>query len=160
MWDLQFLAFQGDITRVSAMLLVRDESGTSYPESAVTTAHHGASHHGEDPAKREDFAKINRYHTKLLAYFLKKMKETPDGDGSMLDNSLVLWTSNMGNANQHSHVNVGSLLVGGANGRHNPGKLRNIMDEGPTSNLLLSLLHMYGIDTPSIGDSTRPVSLA
>ena len=75
MYDLQFLAFQGDITRVSAMLLVRDESGTSYPESGVTTAHHGASHHGEDTVKREDYAKINRYHTKLLAYFLKKMKD-------------------------------------------------------------------------------------
>jgi len=160
MWDLQFLAFQGDITRVSAMLLVRDESGTSYPESGVTTAHHGSSHHGEDPAKREDFAKINRYHTKLLAYFLKKMKETPDGDGSMLDNSLVLWTSNMGNANQHSHVNVGSLMVGGASGRHKTGTVRNIMDEGPTSNLLLSLLHMYDIDAASIGDSTRATSLA
>ena len=160
MWDLQFLAFQGDITRVSAMLLVRDESGTSYPESGVTTAHHGASHHGEDTAKREDYAKINRYHTKLLAYFLKKMKETPDGDGSMLDNSLVMWTSNMGNANQHSHVNVGSLMVGGAGGRHNPGKLRNLIEEGPTSNLLLSLLHMYGIEAPSIGDSTAAVSLA
>jgi hypothetical protein len=160
MWDLQFLAFQGDITRVSAMLLVRDESGTSYPESGVTTAHHGASHHGEDPAKREDFAKINRYHAKLLAYFLKKMKETPEGDGTMLDNSLVMWTSNMGNANQHSHNNVGSLMVGGASGRHNPGKLRNLVEEGPTSNLLLSLLHMYDIEAPSIGDSTGPVSLA
>jgi hypothetical protein len=159
MYDLQFLAFQGDITRVSAMLLVRDESGTSYPESGVTTAHHGASHHGEDTVKREDYAKINRYHTKLLAYFLKKMKETPDGDGSMLDNSLVMWTSNMGNANQHSHVNVGALMVGGASGRHNPGKLQNLIEEGPTSNLLLSVLHMYGIDSPSIGDSTGPVSL-
>ncbi len=63
MWDLQFLAFQGNITRVSALLLVRDESGTSYPESGVNTAHHGASHHGEDPQRREDYAKINRYHT-------------------------------------------------------------------------------------------------
>ena len=159
MWDLQLLAFQGDITRVSALLLVRDESGTSYPESGVTTAHHGSSHHGEDLAKREDYAKINRYHSKLLAYFLKKMKETPDGDGNMLDNSLVFWTSNMGNANQHSHVNIGSLLVGGAGGRHKPGQLRNILAQGPTSNLLLSLLHMYDIDAESIGDSTGATSL-
>jgi len=160
MWDLQLLAFQGDITRVSALLLVRDESGTSYPESGVTTAHHGASHHGEDPAKREDYAKINRYHTRLLAYFLKKMKETPDGDGSLLDHSLLFWTSNMGNANQHSHVNVGSLMVGGAGGRHKTGTVRNILTQGPTSNLLLSLLHMYGIERESIGDSVGPVSLA
>src|SRR4029079_9428266 len=107
MWDLQFLAFQGDITRVSAMLLVRDESGTSYPESGVTTAHHGSSHHGEDPQRREAYAKINRYHTQLLAEFLQKMKKTNEGDGNMLENSLVFWTSNMGNANQHSHVNIG-----------------------------------------------------
>ena len=127
------------------------------PRASVTAP---APFRSEDPQRREDYAKINRYHAKLMANFLKKMKETPEGDGTMLDNSLVLWTSNMGNANQHSHVNVGSLLVGGASGRHNPGKLRNIMDEGPTSNVLLSLLHMYGIDTPSIGDSTGPVSLA
>jgi hypothetical protein len=159
MWDLQFLAFQGNITRVSALLLVRDESGTSYPESGVNTAHHGSSHHGEDPQRREDYAKINRYHAKLLANFLKKMKETPDGEGNMLDNSMVLWTSNMGNANQHSHVNVGSLMVGGAGGRHKTGTVRNIVAQGPTSNLLLSILHMYGIDSESIGDSTGAVSL-
>ena len=160
MWDLQFLAFQANITRVSAMLLVRDESATSYPESGVNTAHHGSSHHGEDPQKREDYAKINRYHTKLMANFLKKMKETPEGDGNMLDNSLVLWTSNMGNANQHSHVNVGSMIVGGASGRHKTGKVRNIVAKGPTSNFLLSLLHIYGIEEESIGDSTGAVSLA
>ena len=82
------------------------------------------------------------------------MKETPDGDGSMLDNSLLLWTSNMGNANQHSHVNVGSLLVGGAGGRHKTGKVKNVLTQGPTSNLLLTLLHMYDIEAESIGDST------
>ncbi|HEY2384352.1 MAG TPA: DUF1552 domain-containing protein [Terriglobia bacterium] len=159
MWDLQFLAFQANITRVSALLLVRDESSTSYPESGVNTAHHASSHHGEDPVRREDYAKINRYHTKLLANFLQKMKDTPDGDGNMLDNSLVLWTSNMGNANQHSHVNVGSLIVGGASGRHKTGTVRNIVAKGPTSNFLLSLLHMYGIEKESIGDSTATVSL-
>lgn len=159
MWDLQFLAFQANITRVSALLLVRDESGTSYPESGVNTAHHGSSHHGEDVQRREDYAKINRYHTKLLAEFLQKMKNTPEGDGNMLDNSLVLWTSNMGNANQHSHVNVGSMIVGGAMGRHKTGKVRNIVAKGPTSNFLLSLLHMYDIEADSIGDSTGAVSL-
>ncbi len=157
MWDLQLIAFQADITRVSALLFARDESATSYPESGVQTANHGSSHHGEDPKRREDWAKINRYHMKTFASFLKRMKETPDGDGNMFDHFLGFWTSNMGNANQHSHVNVGSLLVGGANGAHKP-KL-NVTTEGPTSNLLLTLLHMYGIDSPSIGDSTRPVSI-
>jgi len=159
MWDLQVLAFQADITRVSALLFCRDESGTSYPESGVMTANHSSSHHGEDPSRREDWAKINRYHMQTFAYFLEQLKNSPDGDGSLYDNSLVLWTSNMGNANQHSHVNVGQLMVGGAAGRHKPKQL-NVMDTGPTSNLLLSILHMYGIDNESIGDSTRATSLS
>ena len=158
MWDLQVLAFQADITRVSALLFCRDESGTSYPESGVTTANHSSSHHGEDKKRREDWAKINRYHMQTFAYFLDKLKNTQDGESNLFDNSLVLWTSNMGNANQHSHVNVGQLIVGGAHGRHNPTKL-NIMDTGPTSNFLLSVLHMYDIEKESIGDSTRAVSL-
>src|SRR5690606_33865826 len=152
MWDLQVLAFQADITRVSALLFCRDESGTSYPESGVATANHSSSHHGEDPVRREDWAKINRYHMQTFAYFLEQLRNSPDGDGSLFDNSLVLWTSNMGNANQHSHVNVGQLLVGGGAGRHKPRQL-NVMDTGPTSNFLLSILHMYGIDSSSIGDS-------
>jgi hypothetical protein len=156
-WDLQHLAFQANITRVSAMMFCRDESSTSYPESGTNTANHGASHHGEDDKRREDWAKINRYFIKTFAGFAKKMKDTPDGDGSLLDHSLLFWTSNMGNGNQHSHVNVGSLLLGGASGRHKP-KL-NINAEGPTSNLLLTLLHMYDIDTDRVGDSTRPVSI-
>lgn len=159
MWDLQVLAFQADITRVSALLFCRDESGTSYPESGVSTANHSSSHHGEDPKRREDWAKINRYHMSTFAYFLDKLRQSPDGESNLLDNSLVLWTSNMGNANQHSHVNVGQLIVGGAMGRHKPKQL-NLMDNGPTSNFLLSILHMYGIDNESIGDSTRATSLS
>jgi len=160
MWDLQILAFQADITRVASMLYCRDESGTSYPESGVMTANHSSSHHGEDPQRREDWAKINRYHMQTFAYFLQKLQETPDGDGgSLFDNTLALWTSNMGNANQHSHVNVGQLMVGGAAGRHQPKQL-NILDSGPTSNFLLSVLHMYDIGNDSIGDSTRATSLS
>lgn len=156
-WDIQHLAFQADITRVSALMFCRDESAVSYPESGTNTANHGASHHGEDDKRREDWAKINRYWMKTFAAFAKKMQQTPDGDGNLLDHSLLFWTSNMGNGNQHSHVNVGSLMLGGASGRHKP-KL-NVNAEGPTSNLLLSLLHMYDIEADSIGDSTRPVSI-
>jgi hypothetical protein len=158
MWDLQVLAFQADITRVSALLFARDESGTSYPESGVTTANHASSHHGENTKRREDYAKINRYHMRSFAYFLNKLRDTPDGDSNLLENSLVMWTSNMGNANQHSHVNVGQLIVGGAAGAHRPKQL-NLMEKGPTSNFLLSTLHLYGIDQESIGDSTGAVSL-
>jgi hypothetical protein len=158
MWDLQVLAFQADITRVTSLLHTRDESGTTYPESGVTTAHHSSSHHGEDPQRREDFAKLNRYHMQTLAYFMKRLRETPDGNSNLFDNSLILWTSNMGNANQHNHTNVGQLLAGGAMGRHRPTKL-NFIEKGPTSDLLLTVLHMYGIEQDSIGDSTRAASL-
>jgi hypothetical protein len=157
-FDLQALAFQGDITRVSALMYGRDVSLRSYPESGVQTPNHPASHHGEDPKRREDWAKINQYHTKCLAYFLKRLKNTQDGDGNLLDHTLVVWGSNMGNANQHSHVNVGYLLVGGASGAHKPKKL-NIHEAGPTSNLLLTTLHIIGVDKESIGDSIKPVSV-
>jgi uncharacterized protein DUF1552 len=155
MWDLQHVALQADITRVSSLLFCRDESGTVYPDSGITTPNHPASHHGEDPAKRREWAQINRYHMGTLAYFLDKLKNTPDGDGTLLDHTLLLWTSNMGNANQHSHVGVGQMIVGGASGRH---KARlNLVEKGHTSNFLLSVLHMYGIDTPTFGDSTGVV---
>jgi hypothetical protein len=94
-----------------------------------------------------------------LAYFLKKLQETADGESNLLDNSLVLWTSNMGNANQHSHVNVGQLLVGGAMGRHKPKHL-NVVESGPTSNFLLTTLHLFDIQAERIGDSTKAVSLS
>jgi hypothetical protein len=156
-YDLQVLAFQGDITRVSSLMYARDVSLRSYPESGVRTVNHSASHHGEDPKRRFDWAKINQYHCKCLAYFLKKLKDTPEGDGTLFDHSLVMWGSNMGNANQHSHVNVGYLLVGGASGNHKP-KL-NVNSKGPTANILLTTLQILGVDKESVGDSTAPVSL-
>jgi hypothetical protein len=158
MFDLQTLAFQGDITRVSTLMYARDVSLRAYPESGVTTVNHSASHHGEDPKRKEDWAKINRYHQQVFGYFLNKLKSTPDGDGNLLEHSLVLWTSNMGNANQHSHVDAGHLVAGGANGSHKGG--RHVRQEGDsTANLLLTALHMFGVDKDSVGDSTGTVSL-
>ena len=157
-FDLQALAFQGDITRVSSLMYARDVSLRAYPESGVKTPNHPSSHHGEDPKRREDWAKINQYHMKCFAYFLKKLEATPDGDGNLLDHSLIVWGSNMGNANQHSHVNVGYLMAGGASGNHKPKQL-NIHESGPTSNILLSTLRLMGIPKDSIGDSTRAVAI-
>jgi len=157
-FDLQALAFQGDITRVSSLMYARDVSLRAYPESGVKTPNHPSSHHGEDPKRREDWAKINQYHMKCFAYFLKKLQATPDGDGNLLDHSLIVWGSNMGNANQHSHVNVGYLMAGGASGNHKPKQL-NIHETGPTSNILLSTLRLMGIEKDSIGDSTRSVAI-
>ena len=110
MWDLQALAFQADITRVSTLMYAHDVSMRSYPECGVATANHAASHHGGVPKRVEDWAKINRYHVSCLPYFLAKMKSTPDGDGTLLDHTLILWASNMGDSNLHSHKNVGHML--------------------------------------------------
>jgi len=156
-FDLIHLAFQANITKVASLMYARDVSLRSYPESGVKTVNHSASHHGEDAKRREDWAKINNYHMKCFAYFLKKMQATKEGNGTLLDHSLAMWASNMGNANQHSHVNVGHLWAGGANGAHKP-KI-NVMDSGPTANILLNTLQMFGIEQESIGDSTRLVRI-
>jgi len=157
MWDLQALALQADITRVSTLMYAHDVSMRSYPECGVATANHAASHHGGVPKRLEDWAKINRYHVSCLPYFLAKLKASPDGDGTLLDHTLILWASNMGDSNLHSHKNVGHLLVGGAMGQHKGG--RHIRTEGSTANLLLTTLHMFGIEKASIGDSTGAVAL-
>jgi len=157
-FDLQALAFQGDITRVSSLMLARDVSLRSYPESGVSTPNHPASHHGEDPKRREEWATINQYHMKCFAHFLKQLESIPDGDGNLLDHTLILWGSNMGNANQHSHVNVGYLLAGGASGKHKPKKL-NVHEVGPTANVLVTAVQMMGVEQDSLGDSTRTIAI-
>ena len=157
MWDLQVLAFRTDTTRVSTLMVAHDVSMRSYPESGTPTANHAASHHGAAPKRLEDWAKINRYHVGALPYFLNKLKSTPDGDGTLLDHTLILWASNMGDSNLHSHRNVGHLLAGGAMGQHRGG--RHIKAPGSTANLLLTTLHLCGLEKESIGDSTKPVAL-
>ncbi len=154
MWDLQVLAFKADITRVSTLMYAHDVSMRSYPESGVATANHAASHHGGVPKRAEDWAKINRFHVQCLPYFLEKLKATPDGDGTLLDHTLILWASNMGDSNLHSHKNVGHMLIGGGvKGRG------HIKAEGSTSNLLLTTLHLAGVEKEKIGDSTTLLSL-
>ncbi len=155
-FDLMALAFQADITRVGTLLFARDLTNRTYPESASPTlSFHGVSHHGEDPRRINDLSKINQYHVKMLAHLIEKLDKTPDGDGTLLDHSLVLYGSNMGNSNQHVHYDVPHVLVGGLNGklkgnRHIHYPLKTV----PTGNLLLSVLDMYDIHQDSIGDST------
>ena len=159
-YDLQALAFQGDITRVSTLLYARDVSATSYPESGVRSGFHGASHHGEDPRRIEEYSRINRYHVAMLAYFVNKLKNTPDGDGSLLDHSVVLYGSNMGNSNQHVHYDVPMVLVGGgsgklAGGRHIKLPVRTVT----TGHLLMSTLGLFDIHQDTVGDSDTPGQL-
>jgi uncharacterized protein DUF1552 len=155
-FDLLALAFQADITRVGTLLFARDLTGRTYPESeAPTSGFHGVSHHGEDPRRIADLAKINQYHVKMLAHLIAKLAATNDGDGNLLDHSLVLFGSNMGNPNQHLHYDVPHVVVGGINGKLNGGRhIAYPSKTVPTGNLLLSILDMYDIHKDSIGDST------
>ncbi|MCU1336751.1 MAG: hypothetical protein JWO19_2332 [Bryobacterales bacterium] len=155
-FDLMALAFQADITRVGTLLFARDLTGRTYPESeAPTSGFHGVSHHGEDPRRIAELSKINQYHVKMLAHLIARLAGTNDGDGSLLDHSLVLYGSNMGNSNQHVHYDVPHVLVGGLNGKLKGGRhLAYPTKTVPTGNLLLSLLDMYDIHQDSIGDST------
>jgi len=155
-FDLLTLAFKADITRVGTLLFARDLTGRTYPESeAPTIGFHGGSHHGEDPKRIGELSKINQYHVKMLAHLIEKLSTTRDGAGTLLDQSLVLYGSNMGNSNQHVHYDVPHVLIGGLNGKLQGGRhIAYPTKTVPTGNLLLSLLDMYDIHQDSIGDST------
>jgi len=155
-FDLLALAFKADITRVGTLLFARDLTGRTYPESeSPTIGFHGGSHHGEDPKRIAELSKINQYHVKMLAHLIEKLSTTQDGAGTLLDQSLVLYGSNMGNSNQHVHYDVPHVLIGGLNGKLKGGRhIAYPTKTVPTGNLLLSLLDMYDIRQDSIGDST------
>jgi hypothetical protein len=155
-FDLMALAFQADITRVGTLLFARDLTGRTYPQSdAPTSGFHGVSHHGEDPKNIALLSKINQYHIKMLAHLISNLAKTQDGDGTLLDHSLILYGSNMGNSNQHVHYDVPHVLVGGLNGKLKGGRhLAYPTKTVPTGNLLLSVLDLYDIHQDSIGDST------
>jgi hypothetical protein len=154
MFDLQMLAFRSDVTRVFSFKLGRDGSNRVYKESGSTGAFHIVSHHGENPDRVREFARINAYHVSMLPYFLKQLKETPDGDGTMLDNSVVIYGSPMGNPNQHNHKRVPFLIAGHAGGAIKGGVHVKAKNQTPLSNVMLSLLHAIGHDDlQSFGDS-------
>src|SRR5690606_25562289 len=156
MVDLLALGWQADITRVGTLLFARDLTGRRYPESeAPNMGFHGGSHHGEDPATIAEFAKINQYHVKMLAYFADKLAGTEEADGTLLDHSLLLYGSNMGNPNQHLHYDVPHVILGGNHGRMKGNRhLAYPSKTISTGNLLLSLLDQFDIHRESFGDST------
>ncbi|WP_263356029.1 DUF1552 domain-containing protein [Acidicapsa ligni] len=159
MFDLQVLAFAADVTRVSAFKLSRDVSQRVFPGVGVSTPFHSASHHGESPAKIAEFAKVNRYHVSLLAYFLDKLEKTPDGDGNLLEHSAILYGSPMGDSNVHNHKRVPMLVAGHANGAIKGNFHLKTAEETPTANLYLTLMRRLGMDLPSIGDSTGELAI-
>src|SRR5438093_6656663 len=160
MFDLQALAFASDITRVFAFKLGRDASNRVYPESGFKGAFHSASHHGEREDRIMDYQKINSYHVSMVPYLLEKLKNTPDGDGTLLDNSLVMYGSPMGDSNLHNHKRVPLFLAGRAGGQLKGGLHLRAADGTPLANVMLSVLQKLGVDDiPQFGDSTGPLDL-
>ncbi len=159
MFDLQALAFQTQTTRVSAFKMSRDVCQRVYPESGVKTPFHSASHHNEVPARIAEFAKINRYHVSLIPYFLEKLKNTPDGDGNLLDHSLILYGSPLGDSNAHNHRRVPIFLAGHANGGVKGGLHIRCKEGTPMANVLLTILHKVGMNVEKIGDSTGVIDV-
>jgi Protein of unknown function (DUF1552) len=160
MFDLQALAFQADVTRVFSFKMGRDASSRVYPESGVSKGFHPSSHHGNKPASVTEFAQINRYHVSLLPYFMAKLQAIEEGGQSLLDKSLIVYGSPMGDGNVHNHKRCPLVLLGGAHGRL-PGNVHHRADAGtPMANVLLSALHMAGLDDMTqFGDSTGTFSL-
>jgi hypothetical protein len=161
MFDLQVLAFASDTTRVFSFKMGRDGSARVYPDSGVRSAFHPASHHGEREDRVTDFMKINRYHVSMVPYFMKKLKETPDGDGSnMLDNTLIIYGSPMGNSNVHNHKRCPLFLAGKAGGALRGGVHHKAADGTPMANVFLSVLQDIGLsDMKQFGDSTSRFEL-
>jgi hypothetical protein len=159
MFDLQAVAFASDITRVFAFKLGRDASNRVYADSGVTTGFHSASHHGEREERVTAFSRINRYHISMLPYFLDRLRRTPDGDGTLLDNTLVVYGSPMGNSNVHNHKRCPLLLAGHAGGKLKGGLHFKASDGTPMANAMLATAQMLGLELDKFGDSTAVMDL-
>lgn len=157
MFDLQVLALQGDVTRVITFQLARETSTRTYAEIGVPDPHHPLTHHGNDPEKIARMAKINAFHVSLFAYFLEKLKSTPEGDGCLLDHGLYLYGSGMGNPNVHDHVNLPILVAGGGAGRLKGARHIKYAEPRPLANLHLTLLEKVGVRLDAFADSKGKV---
>ncbi len=157
MFDLQLLAFQGDITRVTTFQLAREASNRTYPEIGVPDPHHPITHHGGDLEKLQKVAKINQFHVSLFAEFLNKLKSTNEADGSLLDHSIFLYGSGMGDPDAHDHSNLPIVVAGGAAGKHRGGRHIEFSHPTPLSNLHLTLLNKVGVPMESFADSTGTI---
>lgn len=157
MFDLQVLAMQADVTRVITFQLARETSTRTYPEIGVADPHHPLTHNGGDPEKLAKVAQINAFHVSLFAYYLEKLKATPDGDGTLLDHAIVLYGSGMGNPDVHDHTNLPILVAGGLAGKHKGGRHIRYAQAQPLANLHLTLLDRVGVRIDSFADSKGKV---
>ena len=160
MFDLLGLAFQADVTRVFTLMMAREASPRPYPQIGVPDQHHTVSHHRNDPEYIAKKAKIDTYHIQLLAYFLDMLRQTPDGDGNLLDHSMIVYGGGIGNGNLHEHTNLPCLVAGGGGGRLKGGRHRAYAEDTPYANLLLSVLDKAGVPAETLGDSTGPLNVA
>ena len=159
MFDLQVLAFQADVTRVTSFMMARENINRSYNEIGLPEAHHSMSHHGNNPEKMQDFAKLNTYHVDTLAYYLDKLGSIPDGDGTLLDGTVVMYGSGMSDGNTHNNYSVPVVLIGGPE-RGLKGGRHLVYPKGtPLANLSLSLLDKFGVQMEQFGDSTGHLPL-
>jgi hypothetical protein len=159
MFELMALAYQGNLTRVASFMMARELSTLSYPQIGVSDGHHPVSHNNNVPEQVAKKAKIDMYHLTLFAGFLERLRSTPDGDGSLLDHSMILYGSGMSNGNQHTHDNLPILLVGGAAGRLKGDRHLRMYDYTPLSNLMLTLLDKAGVPTEQFGESWGRIEL-
>ena len=159
MFDLALLAFQADVTRVFTLLLGREQTNRPYPFIGIPEAHHAISHHQNDPVKLAKCAKINQYHISLLAQFAGKLQATKDGDGTLLDHSMLLQGSGLSNSDQHSHIDLPLVVVGGGAGRLKGGRHLKFPTDTPMNNLHMALLDKVGVDVEKFGDATGRVNL-
>ena len=158
MSDLLVLAFQGDVTRVASFMFARAGSNRSYREIGVPEGHHSLSHHQDDPVKLEKIAQINTFHTRQLAYLLDRLKSIPEGEGTLLDNCMILYGSALGDGNRHNHDNLPVLLSGKGGGTIDTGRHVRLPQETPMCNLFVSMLDRLGADVEAFGDSTGRLS--
>ena len=154
MYDLMALSYQANITRVASFMVSREVSNRTYPQVGVTDGHHAISHHQNRAENMEKNVRIQTYNVTQFKYFLDRMKNTPDGDGSLLDHSLILYGSNMSNSNAHDHFPLPNVVVGGANGTMKGGRHLRYEDHTPMANLLVTMLQRVGVHEDKLGDST------
>jgi len=154
MFDMQLLAYQSDMTRVVTFLMSREVSPRPYPEIGIPDPHHGLSHHGNNPAQIAKLVKLNTFHVQQFAYFLEKLKSTPDGDGTLLDHTTLLYGCGISNSNEHVHTNLPILVAGGSAAGIKGGRHLHAPIDAPLANLHLSLLNRLGVPTEQLGDST------